>query len=55
VTPEMLALGLEDELDQIPGPNAENQPEPVRMVVSYDYHGGTYCRDRLKLLGIDIP
>jgi hypothetical protein len=55
VTPEMLALGLEDELEQAPGPAAANQPEPVRMVVSYDYHGGTYCRDRLKLLGIDIP
>jgi hypothetical protein len=55
VTPEMLAFGLEDELEQAPGASAANQPEPVRMVVSYDYHGGTYCRDRLELLGIDIP
>jgi hypothetical protein len=54
VTPEMLALGLEDELEQAPGPAAVNQPEPVRMVVSYDYHGGTYCRDRLSQLGITI-
>jgi hypothetical protein len=55
VTPEMLALGLEDELEQVPGPDAANQPEPVQMVAAYDYHGGSYCRDRLELLGIDVP
>jgi hypothetical protein len=54
VTPEMLALGLEDELEQVPGPTAANQPEPVRMVVAYDYHGGTYCRDRLTQMGINL-
>jgi hypothetical protein len=54
ITSEMLVAGLDDELDQRPGPNAENQPEPVRMVVAYDYHGGTYCRDRLSQIGITI-
>jgi hypothetical protein len=54
VTPEMLALGLEDELEQAPGASAANQPEPVRMVVAYDYHGGNYCRDRLSQLGITV-
>ena len=47
VTAEMLAAGLVDELEQVPGPSAANQPEPVRMAVAYDYHGGSYCRDRL--------
>jgi hypothetical protein len=54
VTPEMLALGLEDELEQAPGASAANQPEPVRMVVAYDYHGGSYCRDRLTQMGINL-
>jgi hypothetical protein len=54
VTPEMLALGLEDELEQVPGPNAANRPEPVQMVVAYDYHGGSYCRDRLTQMGINL-
>jgi hypothetical protein len=54
VTAEMLAAGLDDELEQAPGPNAANQPEPVRMVVAYDYHGGTYCRDRLTQMGINL-
>jgi len=56
VTTEMLAVGLDDEVDQRPGPSAVNQPEPVRMFAAYDYHEGTYCRNRLsQLLGIDIP
>ena len=54
VTTEMLAAGLDDELEQFPGPNAANQPEPVQMVVAYDYHGGSYCRDRLTQLGINL-
>ena len=54
ITSNMLAAGLDDELGQRPGPNAENQPEPVRMAVTYDYHGGTYCRDRLSQLGINL-
>jgi hypothetical protein len=55
VTTEMLAVGLDDEVDQRPGPGAVNQPEPVRMFAAYDYHEGTYCRNRLsQLLGIDI-
>jgi hypothetical protein len=54
VTAEMLAAGLDDELEQVPGPNAANQPEPVQMVVAYDYHGGSYCRDRLTQMGINL-
>jgi hypothetical protein len=54
VTAKMLAAGLDDELEQVPGPNAANQPEPVQMVVAYDYHGGSYCRDRLTQMGINL-
>jgi hypothetical protein len=54
VTADMLALGLEDELEQFPGPAAANQPEPVRMVVAYDYHDRTYCRSRLAALGFTL-
>jgi hypothetical protein len=55
ITNGMLAAGLDDELEQRPGPNAENQPEPVELVIAYDYHGGTYCRSRLAALGITLP
>jgi hypothetical protein len=55
VTAEMLAAGLDDEQVQGPGPNAENRTEPVGMIVAYDYHGGTYCRDQLAALGITLP
>jgi hypothetical protein len=55
VTAEMLAAGLDDEQVQEPGPNAENRTEPVFMIVAYDYHGGTYCRDQLAALGITLP
>ena len=55
VTAEMLAAGLDDEQVQEPGPNAENRTEPVGMIVAYDYHGGTYCRDQLARLGITLP
>lgn len=55
ITSGMLAAGLDDELEQRPGPNAENQPEPTELVVAYDYHGGTYCRSRLAALGITLP
>ena len=55
VTSEMLAADLEDELEQSPGPNAANQPEPVGLVITYDYHGGSYCRDQLSRLGITLP
>jgi len=55
VTAEMLAARLDDEQVQEPGPNAENRTEPVYMIVAYDYHGGTYCRDQLAALGITLP
>jgi hypothetical protein len=53
VTSEMLAADLVDQLYQLPGSNAENQPEPVGMIIAYDYHDGTYCRNQLSLLGIN--
>jgi hypothetical protein len=55
VTNEMLAAELVDQLAQLPGPNAANQPEPVGLVITYDYHGGSYCRDQLSQLGITLP
>jgi hypothetical protein len=55
VTSGMLAAGLDDELEQRPGPNAQNQPESVGMIIAYDYHGGTYCRSQLAALGITLP
>jgi len=55
VTSGMLAAGLDDELEQRPGSNAQNQPESVEMIIAYDYHGSTYCRRRLAALGITLP
>lgn len=54
VTSAMLAAELEDQTEQSPGLNAANQPEPVQFVVAYDYHGGSYCRDQLRRLGITL-
>ena len=55
VTAEMRAAEWEDEQVQEPGPIAESRAEPVGMVIAYDYHGGTYCRDQLARLGITLP
>ena len=55
ITAEMRAARLEDEQVQQPAPSAENRTEPVGMIVAYDYHGGTYCRDQLARLGITLP
>lgn len=55
VTAEMRAAELEDKQVQEPGPIAESRTEPVGMIVAYDYHGGTYCRDQLARLGITLP
>jgi hypothetical protein len=54
ITSAMLAAELEDVTEQSPGPNAANQPEPVQFFVAYDYHGGSYCRDQLKRIGITL-
>ena len=54
VTTEMLDAGLDDELELSPGPNAEDRPEPVKLIIAYDYHGGNYCVDQLRLLGINL-
>ena len=54
VTSAMLAAELEDTTEQSPGLNAANQPEPVQFIVAYDYHGGSYCRDQLKRIGITL-
>jgi hypothetical protein len=50
VTPTL----LEDELDQQPAANAVELGTDHQMLIAYDYHGGSYCRDQLSLLGINI-
>jgi len=54
ITSEMLAAEMEDQLEQTPGANAADQPEPVSFIFTYDYHGGNYCRDQLSRLGITL-
>jgi hypothetical protein len=54
VTSAMLAAQLDDITEQSPGLKAENQPEPVQFFVAYDYHGGSYCRDQLRRIGITL-
>jgi hypothetical protein len=45
---------LNDEVDQRPSANAVAPGADHLMLITYDYHGGTYCSDQLSQLGINI-
>lgn len=55
VTGDVGSGSLDRTIERRPSPNARiPAPGPMYQLIAYDYHGGSYCQDRLAQLGLTL-